>query len=264
MRCCWSVAASSCCATRSRGSGGGVTGSTQPRPQSSRRTAARSRVSLPVARNRQLRVVPERLSVRPMRWRNDATVRGESIWMTRSRSLTSMQFQCGGGDDDTVSCLCEGLFRPGSFVGRERGVREEHRHFARPQGGSQLLHLSSGLAGHQPLLSSVQGGDQLGRVVERPYVVQLHLAWRPEVPGREGDGRGCSRGAGEVGGYETPRRLPAPDPSWSTRHGPSSSRTWCTQPWATWPWSLVRITAMHWAAATRSRSRSRPIGFPTV
>ncbi len=67
-----------------------MTGSTQPRAHRVSRPAAWSRVSGRVARNRQLRDVPARRPVRPMRCRNEATVLGESIWMTRSRSPTSM------------------------------------------------------------------------------------------------------------------------------------------------------------------------------
>ncbi len=89
-RCSCRAMASSCWATRWRGSGGGVTGSTQPFPHNRSSAAAWRSVSFLVARNRQLRVLPGRRPVRPMRCRNEATLLGASIWMTRSRSPTSM------------------------------------------------------------------------------------------------------------------------------------------------------------------------------
>jgi hypothetical protein len=67
-----------------------MTGSTQPRDQSSSRAAADSRPLSSRVRKRQLRVDRARLPVRPSRCRKDATVPGTSIWMTRAKSPTSI------------------------------------------------------------------------------------------------------------------------------------------------------------------------------
>ena len=73
-----------------RGWAGGSMGSTQPSDHRLSNPVASSRLSSSMQRNRQLRLVPGRRPVRPSRCRNEATVRVDPIWMTRSRSPTSM------------------------------------------------------------------------------------------------------------------------------------------------------------------------------
>ena len=65
-------------------------GSTQPSDHRFSMPAARRTDSSSTHRNRQFRRVPARRPVRPSRCRKEATVRVEPIWMTRSRSPTSM------------------------------------------------------------------------------------------------------------------------------------------------------------------------------
>ena len=110
------------------------------RPHSSSSPAASSRPPWSSARNRQLRAEPGRRPVRPSRCRNEATVAGASIWMTRSRSPTSMpEFQRAGRDDHAVSRVGERLLGPAPFVQRQRRVRQERGHPTGPQRGAEFL-----------------------------------------------------------------------------------------------------------------------------
>ena len=81
---------SSCCEATCRGSGGGVTGSTKPSLWSSSSPAARISSASSSDRNVMLRLEPARRPVRPRRCSIDATVDGAPIWMTLSRSPTSI------------------------------------------------------------------------------------------------------------------------------------------------------------------------------
>ena len=121
-----------------------MTGSTQPRDQSSSRAAADSRPLSSRVRKRQLRVDRARLPVRPSRCRKDATVPGTSIWMTRCQvTYIDTEFQRAGGDDDTVACLGECFLRTPSLSHRKRGVRQERGHTLGPQTLTEFLDLSA-------------------------------------------------------------------------------------------------------------------------
>ncbi|CAM5319589.1 hypothetical protein SGRI78S_01180 [Streptomyces griseus subsp. griseus] len=45
-------------------------------------------------------------------------------------------------------------------------MRQEYRHIPLTQGGSQLLDLPSGVTEDEPLLTAVQYGNELGRVLQ--------------------------------------------------------------------------------------------------
>ena len=140
-------------------------GSTNPAATAAGAPAAARKASASVARNSVLRAVPGRRPVRPSRCRNDATVRGASIWMTRSRSPMSMpSSRVEVATMTRVRRLGEGLLAAAPFVGRERRVRHEGLDAELPQGEGELLGLAPGLAEHQPLLAAVQRGDHLGGV----------------------------------------------------------------------------------------------------
>ncbi len=85
-----SAAARICWAAICRGSGVAVTGSTHPWDQQWSIPSASSVEASLRQRKRQFPVVPARRPVRPRRCRKDDTVRGALIWITRSRSPTSM------------------------------------------------------------------------------------------------------------------------------------------------------------------------------
>jgi hypothetical protein len=77
-----STSAIICCATMCHGSGGGVMCSTYFSRHSVVIAQASRKGLVVVVRNRQLRRLPVRRPVRPMRCRNEDTVLGESIWIT--------------------------------------------------------------------------------------------------------------------------------------------------------------------------------------
>ena len=140
------ASASSCWATMCRGDGGGTTGSTQPCASSSSSPAALQQLTVVERRGTGSCGWCRARPVRPRRWRNDATVRGASIWMTRSRSPTSMpSSSVRGGDDDAVARLGEGLLGPASLVrGRARRGTRRSSTSRSPQRSAELLDASRG------------------------------------------------------------------------------------------------------------------------
>ncbi len=117
-----------------------------------------SRPSSSVARNRQLRVVPGRRPVRPRRCRNEATVLGASIWMTRSRSPTSMP-----SSRVQVETMTQSRASAKACSARRRSSTDSEaceRNVVTPLGPqalAELLDLPPGVAEHQPLLARGAG-----------------------------------------------------------------------------------------------------------
>ena len=127
-----------------------------------------------VARNRQLREVPARRPVRPIRCRNEATVAGASIWMTRSRSPTSMP---SSSVDVATITQSRASANAGSAWRRSSALSEEcDTNVVTPasaQRGGELLDPRAAVAEHQPLLAAVQRGDD---------ACGVRVRWRPSRP----------------------------------------------------------------------------------
>ncbi len=101
------TSAINCWARMWNGLGGATTGSTNPSCHRSINADARKSPSSVVARKRQFDVVSGRRPVRPMRCRNEETLGGASIWMTRSRSPTSRPSSSELVATITQFCRCE-------------------------------------------------------------------------------------------------------------------------------------------------------------
>ena len=116
---------------------------------------------------------------------------GLSIWITRSRSPTSMPSSSTLVATITQSsAVGEGVLGLPSLLLAQRAVRDEGRDAQLPQLGAKFFRSGPAVHEDQPLLAAVQPGDDDGRVLQRADVVQLDLGLRRCRPPRAGTRRG--------------------------------------------------------------------------
>ncbi len=106
--------------------------------------------------------------------------------------------------DDAVARFGERRLGPSTLVHGQRGVRHERLGTSVAQALGEGLHGASGVSEHEPLLASVQRGDDCRRIGDGADVVQLQLR-RGDIR-RDDDGGSVARAAALQPG-EQPGRI---------------------------------------------------------
>ena len=127
--------------------------------------------------------LPARRPVRPVRWRNAATLGGSLTWVARSRSPTSTP-----SSSVDVATITQSRASANACSARCRsssGSEACDRNVVTPaltQRGADLLDQLPGIAEHQPFLAPVQRRNHRRGVADRPHVIQLDIAGRRRHP----------------------------------------------------------------------------------
>ena len=124
--------------------------------------------------------MPGRRPVLPIRWRNEATVDGASIWITRSRSPTSIPSSSVLVATITQSRSSANAVSAACAPRAQRGVRNEGLDVPLPERSGQRFDLRAAVAEDEPLLAAIEPRYDRRGVLERPDVVD-RPARRPSV-----------------------------------------------------------------------------------
>ena len=125
-------------------------------------------------------MLPARRPVRPIRWRNEDTVAGASIWITRSRSPTSIPSSSELVATITQFCRWANACSAWRRSSTPRELWETNvSTLLLPQEQGQLFDPGTAVAEDQPFLALVQRPDDLGGIGERAHVVDLDLGLLP-------------------------------------------------------------------------------------